>query len=172
MTNTKRNLYRLNTDNVQEYKVTTNNATAEEGRNSGASVSVATRSGTNDFHGTAFYFLRNEALNSNEFFANAQGLAKPLIRLHQYGVEVGGPIKKNKTFFFGSYQGSRINLTQPIDQSFGIPIIYTPSAFSGIYRYVKGTVNGRTSNSPVLVDRNTGAYVAGVRDCTSSSDTN
>src|SRR5882672_4276262 len=53
------NLYRLNPDNVQEYKVTTNNATPEEGRNSGASVSVATRSGTNDFHGTAFEFLRN-----------------------------------------------------------------------------------------------------------------
>src|SRR6266545_8097113 len=65
------NLYRINPDNIQEYKVTTNNATAEEGRNSGASVSVATRSGTNEFHGTAFYFLRNTALNSNEFFANA-----------------------------------------------------------------------------------------------------
>ncbi len=65
------NVYRLNPDNVQEYKVTTNNATAEEGRNSGASVSIATRSGGNDFHGTAYYFLRNEALNTNEFFANA-----------------------------------------------------------------------------------------------------
>jgi hypothetical protein len=137
-------------------------------------VSVATRSGTNDFHGTAFYFLRNEALNSNEFFANAQGLAKPLIRLHQYGVEVGGPIKKNKTFFFGSYQGSRINLTQPIDQSFGIPIIYTPSAYAGVYRYVKGTVNGRTSNSPALVDRNTGALLPGIRTCdpANAADTN
>lgn len=166
------NLYRINPDNIQEYKVTTNNATAEEGRNSGASVSVATRSGTNDLHGTVFYFMRNEALNSKEFFANARGLAKSLIRLHQYGVEVGGPIKKNKTFFFGSYQGSRINLTQPIDQSFGTPIIYTPSAFSGIYRYVKGTVNGLTANSPALVDSKTGAYVAGVRNCTSLSDTN
>src|SRR5712691_6414579 len=115
MTNTKRNLYRLNPDNVQEYKVTTNNATAEEGRNSGASVQVATRSGTNTFHGTAFYFLRNEALNANEFFANAQGLAKPVIRLKQYGVEVGGPIKKNKTFFFGGFQGNSIFYNQPID---------------------------------------------------------
>src|SRR5206468_6707452 len=67
------NLYRLNPDNVQEYKVTTNNATPEEGRNSGASVSVATRGGTNQFHGTAYEFFRNTALNSNEFFANALG---------------------------------------------------------------------------------------------------
>ena len=66
------NLYRLNPDNIQEYKVTTSNATAEEGRNSGASISVATRSGTNQFHGTVFEFFRNTALNSNEFFANAQ----------------------------------------------------------------------------------------------------
>src|SRR5207249_3390152 len=72
------NLYRLTPDNVQEYKVTTNNATAEEGRNSGASISVATRAGTSEFHGTGFLFLRNEALNSNEFFANAQNTPKPL----------------------------------------------------------------------------------------------
>src|SRR5438477_6833470 len=71
------NLYRLTPDNVQEYKVTTNNATAEEGRNSGASISVATRGGTNQFHGTAYEFLRNNALNSNEFVANALGAPKP-----------------------------------------------------------------------------------------------
>src|SRR5215813_324157 len=67
------NLYRINPDNVQEFRVTTNNATAEEGRNSGASISIATRSGTSEYHGTGFYFLRNEALNSNEWYANAQG---------------------------------------------------------------------------------------------------
>src|SRR5205085_6208516 len=73
------NLYRLNPDNVQEFKTTTNNATAEEGRNSGASISVSTRSGTNDLHGNVFYFLRNDALNSNEFFANANNQKKPVI---------------------------------------------------------------------------------------------
>ncbi len=77
------NLYRINPDNVQEFKVTTNNATAEEGRNSGASISIATRSGTSEYHGTAFFFLRNEALNSNEYFANAQNTPKPLIRMGQ-----------------------------------------------------------------------------------------
>src|SRR5436190_13625525 len=77
------NLYRINPDNVQEFKVTTNNATAEEGRNSGASISIATRSGTSEYHGTGFLFLRNEALNSNEYYANAQNTPKPLIRMGQ-----------------------------------------------------------------------------------------
>jgi hypothetical protein len=96
------NLYRITPDNIQEYKVTTNNATAEEGRNSGASISIATRAGTSEFHGTGFFFLRNEALNSNEWYQNAQKNPKPLIRMNQFGYEMSGPIKKNKTFFFGS----------------------------------------------------------------------
>lgn len=167
------NLYRLNPDNVQEYKVTTNNATAEEGRNSGASVSIATRPGTNEFHGNGFYFLRNEALNANEFFADALGSPKPIIRLHQYGVEMGGPIKKNKTFFFGGIQLVKINYTQAIDQAFGaVPLVYTPTALSGIFRFVKGTVNGFTKNSPALVDHNTGALLPGVPVCATPTSTN
>src|SRR6266516_4637639 len=126
------NLYRINPDNVQEYKVTTNNATPEEGRNSGASMSVATRSGTSEYHGTGFEFLRNTALNSNEFFANALGAAKPEIKLHQYGFEVGGPVVKSKTFFFGSWQGQNVKFSQPLDQTFGTPTLYTPAALAGI----------------------------------------
>jgi carboxypeptidase family protein/TonB-dependent receptor-like protein len=161
------NLYRINPDNVQEFKVTTNNATAEEGRNSGASISIATRSGTSEFHGTGFLFLRNEAFNSNEFFANAQKVPKPLIRMFQYGFEMGGPIKKNKTFFFGSYQTNRINFTQPIDQTFGSPIVYTQQARNGIFRYFVPdpanplVINGQTitRNNPLLVDSSTGALL-------------
>src|SRR5213593_312423 len=129
------NLYRLTPDNVQEYKVTTNNATAEEGRNSGASISVATRSGTSEFHGTGYIFVRNEALNSNEWYQNAQRNPKPQIRMQQFGYEMGGPIKKNKTFFFGSYGYNRVDFTQPIDQTFGFPIVYTSEARNGIFRY-------------------------------------
>jgi hypothetical protein len=166
------NLYRLTPDNVQEYKVTTNNATAEEGRNSGASISVATRSGTSEYHGTGYLFVRNEGFNSNEFFANAQKTDKPLIRMFQPGFEMGGPIRKNKTFFFGSYQYNRINFTQPIDQTFGIPIVYTASAKAGIFRYfvpdpanplvIAGTTI--TRNSPLLVD-GSGNLVAGIGIC-------
>jgi hypothetical protein len=161
------NLYRINPDNIQEYKVTTNNATAEEGRNSGASISIVSRAGTNDYHGTIFEFMRNTALNSNDFFANARGSEKPDIKLHQYGVEGGGPIIKNKTFFFGSWQGQNVKFTQPIDQTFGFPTIYTPSLLAGNYRYLKGGVN-----SPSLVDRKTGALAPGVRECASASDNN
>ena len=159
------NLYRINPDNVQEFKVTTNNATAEEGRNSGASISIATRSGTSEFHGTGFIFFRNDALNSNDWYANAQKTPKPVIRMGQYGFEVGGPIKKDKTFFFGSWQYNRVDFTQPIDQTFGIPIVYTAQARAGVFRYfvpdlanpvvIAGTTILR--NSPLLVDPGTGA---------------
>src|SRR5213593_4954266 len=175
------NLYRLTPDNVQEYKVTTNNATPEEGLNSGASVSAATRSGTNEFHGTVFEFVRNTALNANEFFASAQGTPKPEIELHQFGFEAGGPIRKGKTFFFGSWQGQNTKFAQPIDQTFGgIPRMYTPAALSGIFRYFVAdpvnplVLNGQTitRNSPLLVDPATGAYRPGVHDCASASELN
>ena len=160
MPNPVSNIYRLNPDNVQEYKVVTNNATASEGRNSGAAISVATRRGTNDYHGTVQEFMRNTALNSRDWFSNALGTEKPEIKFHQYGFEVGGPIKKNKTHFFGSWQGQNIKFTQPIDQSFGVPTVYTPSARSGVYRYFVANpttpfvLNGLTitRNVPQLVD--------------------
>ncbi len=174
------NLYRLTPDNIQEYKVTTSNPTSEEGRNSGANISVATRQGGNDFHGTAFWFLRNTDLNSNEFFANAQGTPKPDIKLNQYGLEASGPIRKNKTFFFFSWSGQKINTSQPVDQTFGVISMYTPTALSGIYRYwvadpkAPFVLNGVniTRNLPSLVDPHTGALLPGVRNCGSPTDAN
>src|SRR5436190_12127501 len=161
------NLYRITPDNIQEYKVTTNNATAEEGRNSGASISIATRAGTSEFHGTGFFFLRNEALNSNEWYQNAQKNTKPLIRMNQFGYEMSGPIKKNKTFFFGSYGYNRVDFTQPIDQTFGFPVVYSDLARQGIFRYfvpdaanplvIGGTTI--TRNNTLLVDPSTGVPV-------------
>src|SRR5215813_2919013 len=173
------NLYRLNPDNVQEYKVTTSNATAQEGRNSGASISIASRAGTNQYHGTVFEFLRNTAFNSNEFFANAQGNDKPDIKLNQYGFELGGPIARNRTFFFGSWAGQQINYNQPIDQTYGLPLLYTPTAVNGIFRYFAAdpnnplTLNGQkiTKNSPALVDA-AGNLAPGVRNCGSATDRN
>ena len=174
------NIFRLNPDNVQEFKVTTSNPSAEEGRNSGANVSIATRSGTNTFHGSAFEFFRNTALNAQEFYANAQGGTKPLIQLNQYGFEVGGPIRKNKTFFFGSWQGQKVNFADPVDKSFGQVNLYTPTALTGVYRYWVNNpanplvISGQkiTQNSSLLVDPKTGAYVNGVHNCASPSDLN
>ena len=174
------NLFRLTPDNVQEYKVTTMNPTAEEGRNSGANISVATRSGQNAFHGTLFEFLRNTNLNSNEFFANAQGVPKPDIKLNQFGGQFSGPIIRNKTFFFFSYADQKVNVKQPIDQTFGLPTLYTATARSGIYRYWVAdpknplVLNGTkiTKNSPALVDPHTGALLPGIRTCASPTDLN
>jgi hypothetical protein len=174
------NLYRLTPDNVQEYKVTTSNPTAEEGRNSGANINVATRSGQNAFHGTLFEFFRNTKLNSSEFFANAQGTPKPDIKMNQYGGQFSGPIIRNKTFFFFSYADQKVNVKQPIDQTFGLPGIYTPTARAGVYRYFVADpkspflINGQriTRNSPLLVDPRTGALAPGVRNCASPTDAN
>ena len=174
------NLYRLTPDNVQEYKVTTNNATPEEGRNSGASINIATKGGTNQFHGTVFEFLRNTNLNANEFFANAQGNPKADIKLNQYGGQLSGPIVKNRTFFFFSWADQKVNVATPIDTSFGLPTLYTSSALAGIYRYFVAdpknpfTLNGATikGNTPALVDPHTGALLPGVRTCGSPTDLN
>ena len=175
------NIFRLNPDNVQEFKVTTSNPSAEEGRNSGANVSVATRSGTNQFHGTAFEFFRNTALNANEFYSKAQGLEKPIIKLNQYGFEYGGPIRKNKTFFFGSWQGQKVNFADPVDKAFGESVdLYTQAALTGVYRYfvvdqrTPFQLNGQTitQNTPLLVNRVTGQLADGVRSCASPTDAN
>lgn len=174
------NIFRLNPDNVQEFKVTTSNPSAEEGRNSGANVSVATRSGTNQFHGTVFEFFRNTALNSNEFYSKAQGLEKPIIKLNQYGFELGGPIRKNKTFFFGSWQGQQVNFADPVDKAFGESVdLYRKTALDGIFRYFVVnnasplSVNGQriTQNSSVLVNPD-GQLAAGVRNCAAPGDSN
>jgi hypothetical protein len=178
--NPTNNIFRLNPDNVQEFKVTTSNPTAEEGRNSGANVSIATRSGTNTFHGSVFEFFRNTELNAQEFYTNAQGGTKPLIQLNQYGFEVGGPIRKNKTFFFGSWQGQQVNFADPVDKVFGSVNLYTQTALSGVYRYWVNnpasplTIGGQriTQNSQLLVDPKTGALASGIRNCASPSDLN
>src|SRR5437773_3145913 len=105
--NPQGNIQRLNPDNVQEFRSVTLGATAEQGRDSGANVIVATRSGTNAIHGSVFYFNRNTDYNANEWFSNYEGKKRPELKLNEYGFAVGGPIIKNKTFFFGSFQNNR-----------------------------------------------------------------
>lgn len=91
-------------DSIEEFRVITNSFDAEYGRNSGAVVNVVTKSGTNDWHGSAFEFFRNQALNSKGFY----DIIKPDFNQNQFGGTLGGPIKKDKTFFFASYEGRRI----------------------------------------------------------------
>jgi len=174
------NVFRINPDNVEEFKATTSNPTPEEGKNSGLNISIATRSGTNAFHFSALEYFRNTDLNSNEFYANAQGQNRAELKSNQYGYDAAGPIRKNKTFFYTAWQGQKVNLSQAIDKAFGhVPNVYTPTALSGVYRYFVSdpanplSVNGAkvTSNSPGLVTP-TGALAPGIRNCGSPSDLN
>ncbi len=92
---------------IREFKVQTSLYDAQSGRSGGASVSVITKSGTPEFHGSLFEFFRNEHLNANSFFFNSTGSNRAELRQNQFGGTLGGPIVKNKTFFFLSYQGTR-----------------------------------------------------------------
>jgi hypothetical protein len=91
-------------DTIEEFRVITNSFDAEYGRNSGAVVNVVTKSGTNDFHGSIFEFFRNKDLNAKGFYDPV----RPDFQQNQFGAVLGGPIKKDKTFFFASYEGRRI----------------------------------------------------------------
>ncbi len=95
-----------NPDSIQEFKVQTGLYDAGYGRYGGANVSVITKTGSNAFHGVVFEFLRNELLNANDFFLNQTDQPRPVLKQNQFGFALGGPIKKDKLLFFGSYQGT------------------------------------------------------------------
>jgi hypothetical protein len=96
-----------NPDAIQQFTVQTSLYDAGSGRSSGANVNVVTKSGTNSFHGTFFEFIRNDIFNANEFFRKRNGLPRPVLKQNQFGFTFGGPIIKDRLFFFGSYQGTR-----------------------------------------------------------------
>jgi hypothetical protein len=102
-----------NVDAIQEFKIETNSPPAEFGRFNGGVVNLTTRTGTNEFHGTAFEFFRNEALNARNFFASTNPV-KPKFRRNQFGGVVGGPIRHDRTFFFADYQGQRQTIGRPV----------------------------------------------------------
>jgi hypothetical protein len=104
-------------DTIEELQVVRLNNSAEFGSSAGAITSVITKSGTNQLHGTAWWFLRNDAFDSNSFFANhtpdPAARVKPAVRLNQFGVTLGGPILKNRLFFFAAYQGELFITSSP-----------------------------------------------------------
>jgi hypothetical protein len=102
--------YTPSPDAIQEFNLITNNASAEFGNFQGGIVSVSIKSGTNEFHGSAFDFFRNDVLNANSWSNNLTGAGKPKERWNQFGGSIGGPIIKDKLFFFADYQGLRYNI--------------------------------------------------------------
>ncbi len=103
-----------NPDAVQEFSVQRSNFSAEYANATGAVVNVVTKSGTNEFHGSAFWFVRNEVLNARNFFASD----RDSLRRNQFGGAIGGPVIKNKLFFFGSYQGTRLRSDPRLGRQF------------------------------------------------------
>jgi Carboxypeptidase regulatory-like domain len=96
-----------NPDAIQEFKVQTGLYDAAYGRYAGANISVVTKSGSNQYHGTVFEFFRNDVMNANDFFLKQTGQPRSVLRQNQFGFALGGPVKKDRFLFFGSYQGTR-----------------------------------------------------------------
>jgi hypothetical protein len=104
----------VSVDALQEFRILTSTYAPEFGRTPGAQISILTRSGTNQFHGTAFDYLRNDVFDANDWFADHAGLPKPEERQNDFGGTIGGPIVKNRTFFFFSYEGLRLRLPESV----------------------------------------------------------
>ena len=123
-------LLALAAENIQEFRVITGISSAEFSRG-GVQISAVTRSGTNDWHGSVFWFHRNDIFNANNFFNNSTGVEVPKLVRNQFGGRIGGPIIRDKTFFFFGYQNTR--------ESKGIAVnrtVYTAEARQGLFRYL------------------------------------
>ena len=94
-------------DDVEEFTVSTNALDAEYGHGGGMYVNVVTKGGTNELHGNVYEFLRNDKLNANSFFSNKAGANRPIFRFNQFGLAAGGPVVKNKVFWFFNFEGLR-----------------------------------------------------------------
>jgi Carboxypeptidase regulatory-like domain/TonB dependent receptor len=106
-------------DSIEEYRLQSNNYTAEFGRNSGFVANVLTKSGSNEFHGSLYDYVRNSAFAANSYDGKAHGLSRPVFNRHQFGGTFGGPIQKKKLFFFGSIEPVLVRSNAP--QPFFVP---------------------------------------------------
>ena len=137
-------VFNPNPDTVQEFRILTSNYSAEYGRNAGGIISVVTKSGTNDIHGSVYDFLRNDALDANSYFNKEAGLPRNVLKRNQYGATLGGPIYipsvvdgRDKYFWFFSYNGQR--QTQQITGS-QVPVM-TPDQLGGNFQGDSGVAN-------------------------------
>jgi hypothetical protein len=143
-------------DAVQEFRVSTNNVTAEFGGFSGGVVQISTKQGTNQFHGSLYEYFRNTVFDANDYFSNHNGLARPPLHQNQYGVNLGGPILKNKLFFFFSFE--RETLTSGALNTFSLP---TAAQLQG--NFSAFTSLNQSSSNPtgqILFNPSTGAPYA------------
>jgi hypothetical protein len=150
---------RVTPDSVQEFRVVTTNPNAEQGRSSGAQVSLVTKSGNNDWHGLLYEYHRNTVTSANDFFNNSAGVPRPPLLRNIFGGTVGGPIKHDKAFFFFSYEGFReatstsVVRTVPLADSIGKGIVrYKTASGASDSTCPAGTPAGFRCLTPALIN--------------------
>ncbi|MCW5964826.1 MAG: TonB-dependent receptor, partial [Bryobacterales bacterium] len=121
---------------IEEFKASGNAMSAEYGRSVGGVLNVTTKSGTNQFHGSLFHFFRNDKLDANSFFNNRSGLARPSLRWNQYGGNLGGPLIRNRAFFFFNYEGATVR--SPVQLTGNVA---TPALISQLTPDLQNTFN-------------------------------
>jgi hypothetical protein len=136
-------VYNPNPDSVAEFRILTSNYTAEYGRNGAGVISVVTKSGSNQFHGSAFEFLRNTDFDANSYFNIQAGLPRNNLKRSQFGGTFGGPIRKNRLFFFGSYQGQRQVETDVLNEQQTFTTQELQGNFSQALQFGQFTVNSQ-----------------------------
>jgi outer membrane receptor protein involved in Fe transport len=164
-------VYNPNPDTVAEFHILESNYSAEYGRNGGGIISVVTKSGTNQWHGSAFEFLRNDAFNANSYFNNALGVPRAVLKRNQYGATLGGPLTlpkllngKDRFFFFVGYQGERLSQ----QESTGPNTVFTPAELNGDFSQAAGS-NGLNPNGP---DPGVACFLSGLNENSAQIDPN
>ena len=136
---------RPSVDTIQEFKVVTNPYAAEYGRSPGAAVAVTTKGGSNEFHGVAYEYGRNQLFDANDFFSNRNNQAKPKDNQHQFGGSLGAPILRNKMFGFFNYEGTRI--TKGVGRTSTVPL---PNERIGDFSDAAAAAAGVAPYAPVI----------------------
>jgi hypothetical protein len=136
-------ILRVSPDAVQEFKLTTNIANASQGRSAGGQISLITRTGANEFYGSLYYSNRSTGMTANDFFNNRAGLPRPELRRDLFGGSIGGPIIKDRAFFFYNYEGRRDDKETVV----GPQVVPLASLGQGIIKYTN-TAGGITTLTP------------------------
>jgi hypothetical protein len=120
---------------LEEFRATGSAFSAEYGRSGGGVVNITTRSGSNRFHGTLFEFFRNDKLDATDFFSNQNGLGKPPLRWNQFGGNLGGPVKRDRLFFFFNYEGAQVKRVSKVTGNTATPALLAavPAAIRKFY---------------------------------------
>src|SRR5262249_31007620 len=113
----------ISVEAIQEFKATGSAFSAEYGRATGGVLNVVTKSGTNRMHATLLEFFRNDKMDANSFFSNRSALPKPPLRWNQFGGNIGGPIKKDKLFYFFNYEGAIVRRAQQVTSNVATPAL-------------------------------------------------